>query len=129
MVEQPTGPWTDRQATWIDRQHGGFWDAETSQDRCTCRIPIAPIPLQKHLLWGRCGEALLQALPAGEGAKTPKRSKLFGSKENILNARFCWQLLYVTYVHVPDSRLIELYALNILLAMHDNCQNQKIHIT
>lgn len=68
----------------IERQlgliHGGFWDAETSQDRCTCRIPIAPIPLQTHLLWGRCGEALLQSLPAGEGAKTPKRSKLFGSK-------------------------------------------------
>eukprot|EP00435_Cladocopium_sp_Y103_P011299 s262_g2.t4 len=31
------------------------------------RIQIARIPLPKHLLWGRCAESLLEALPAGRG--------------------------------------------------------------
>ena len=134
MVEQPADPWTDREATWIDGQHGGFWDAETSQHRCICRIPIAPIPLQKHLLWGRYGEALLQALPAGQGAKntqTPKRyPKLFrwsgGSfppKKSSMHIvhHFSWQ---------PFQKFDQktLYIQD--LAMIDNCKNQwRIHIT
>ncbi|CAL1133049.1 unnamed protein product [Cladocopium goreaui] len=35
------------------------------------RIQIARIPLPKHLLWGRCAEWLLEALPAGRGCRDP----------------------------------------------------------
>lgn len=52
MVEQPADPWTDREATWIDGQHGGFWDAENK-----------PTPL--HLQDSDCSYPAAEAFVVG----------------------------------------------------------------